>query len=161
LQAEIKALLDNAIGNLKREKRTPKRESVGTIEPKNSGIVRRHAEKISDLSGGVEDKTKKRTRGFTVDWCQDGEESMGSYEPRTATVKLNLENPFVARCRKQQNREALLSVAVAILSQWICNSPEGSQATMFEVEDFGKTFGRIIRSIPYHNDQPEEVRNAS
>lgn len=149
LQAEIKAGLDSAIGNLKREKRTQKAGSVGSVEPKNSGTKRRHAAKISDLAGSIKDSSKGRSRGFTVDWCQDGEESMGSYEPRTSTVKLNLENPFVSRCRDQQNREALLSVAVAILSQWICNSPDGPQVTMFEVEDFGKTFGRIIRSIPH------------
>ena len=161
LQAEIKALLDDAVGNLKREKRSPKRESVGTVAPKNTGRKRKHASKISDLSGGVSDKGKRRQRGFTVDWCQDGDDSMGSYEPRTATVKLNLENPFVSRCRKQQNREALLSVAVAILSQWLCDSPDGSQSTMFEVEDFGKTFGRIIRSVPHEEPAKKEFRHAN
>ncbi len=160
LQAEIKSLLDDAVANLKREKRSPKRESVGTVKPKNTQRKRKHASKISDLPGSVSGKGSRRNRGFTVDWCQDGEDSMGSYEARTATVKLNLENPFVARCRDQQNREALLSVAVAILSQWLCDSPDGSQATMFEVEDFGKTFGRIIRSVPHH-DQTKELQNAS
>lgn len=160
LQAEIKSLLDNAIGSLKREKRSPKKESTGTIEPKGSGSKRRHAEKVSSLVGSVKGKGRNRSRGFTVDWCQDGDESMGSYEARTSTVKLNLENAFVSHCRKHQNREALLAVAVAILSQWICDTPDGSQSTMFEVEDFGKTFGRIIRSIPYRNDDESESKNA-
>lgn len=161
LTSGIKSILDDAVDKLKVKEKRGKGKSKGTVNPKGTGRKRRSASKVDKKEPGSvtneEGETSVANRGFTVSFNHDGEDSLGSYEPRTDTVKLNLENNFISHCRNSNNQLALVCAAVATLAKWQCENPDGNK-TLFEVENFGKTFGKILHSIPFDKTATEDEK---
>lgn len=145
LKAQLKGMLDDAFGRAKKEKRDSTKETVGSVEPKNTGRQRRRASKTSDTTGKI--SSGSRRTGFQIDFSEDDEGRMGYYDHRANCVTLNIANPFVAMCKSNQNHLALYAVAVAILSEWLCKGGGSATPAMFDVEDFSTTFGTLIKSV--------------
>lgn len=90
-------------------------------------------------------KGKKR-RGFSLGWCYLDAELLGRYESLSNRVDLNLEHPFVASVKRADNRPAQCAIAVAIIADHACHNIGGGK-TLFEIQDFGQCFGRIMKTM--------------
>jgi len=149
LRQELESLLNDAMGERKRESRESKRESSGTIEPQNTGRTRAKAKEIHEqLPGSVITETGKRARGVRLDWEHRQDELIGSYDHRTNTVRLNVLHGYVKAAKDDQNTMALIPMAVSVLSDWLCTHKD-QQKTFFPVEEFAPTFSQIMKSMRY------------
>lgn len=149
LREELEMLLNAAVGERKRESRESRRESSGTVEPQNTGRTRTRAKEVHDqLPGSVITETGKRARGLRLDWEQIQDESIGSYDARTNTVRLNVLHSYVKAAKEDQNTMALIPMAVSVLTDWLCTHKD-QQKTIFPVEEFKPTFSLIMKSMRY------------
>lgn len=155
LTTELESRINEAIGQLKREKRHQTREVVGAVLPKSTGRRRRKASEISDLPGGVDDSEGKRRRGLSLGFYDMGDDSMGDFDPSSNRITLNESHPYIAHCRSENIVEALHTIAIAILTNFACHN-QGRQLTFFEVEDFNLAYGAIMKPMAAN----VEVRNA-
>lgn len=147
LKTELESMLNSAVGDAKREARNAnKRDTVGTVEPMNTGRRRRNATMIHELPGSVTASGGTKRRGITLGWCNLDDSEMGRYDNLSSRIDLNLDNPFVASVKQSQNTAALYSIAVALLSEYLCTHKDGGK-TLFEVESFGKCYGLIMKSV--------------
>jgi len=146
IRTELESMVNAAVSEAKREARRSTRESEGTIKTTQTGRKRTKASKIhSDLPGSVTDTGAPiQRRGFKIDWCKLADDQIGKYDARTNTVNLNLEHQFVASAKHEPNIPAMFAVALAVYSDWLCTHKD-DQKTLFEVDDFGSTFGRLIK----------------
>lgn len=153
IRGELERMFNDAISETKREARTQRKESQGTVEPKYTGRQRTTAEKIhNQLPGSVITKDGKRSRGIRIDWAHRDDESVGSYDYRTNTVFLNVCHHFVRSAKEARNNPSLLLMAVAVFSDWQCTHRD-NQRTAFQVDDFGPTFATILKSVRYSSDE--------
>lgn len=153
IRGELERMFNDAISETKREARTQRKESQGTVEPKYTGRQRTAAEKIhNQLPGSVVTKDGKRSRGIRIDWAHRDDETVGSYDYRTNTVFLNICHHFVKSAKEARNNPSLLLMAVAVFSDWQCTHRD-NQRTAFQVDDFGPTFATILKSVRYSSDE--------
>jgi len=154
IRTELEMMMNEAVGSAKREARSSGGGSLGTVKPVDSGKKRTRAAKIhADLPGSVIESGNGTTRrGLKIDWCQVGSDHIGKYDARTNTVNMNLDHPFVAAVKVTSNMPALFAAAFAVYSDFLCTH-KGEQRTLFEVDDFGGTLGRLIKTIRIPNDK--------
>lgn len=159
IKTELESMVNEALGEARREARHSTRETRGTVKPAASGTKRTRASKIHvDLPGSVTtDADGVRRRGLKIDWCQIGSDDIGKYDPRTNTVNLNLEHPFVAAAKVSHNNPALFAVAFAVYAEWLCMHKDAQQRTLFEVDDFGSTLGRLIKGMRLADDKTRKA----
>jgi hypothetical protein len=149
LRQELETLLNAAIGEHKREARESKRESSGTVDPVHTGKKRTKAKDIHEqLPGSVITNSGQRVRGVRLDWEYRQDELIGSYDHRTNTVRLNASHNYVKAAKEQANTQALIPMAVAVLSDWLCTHKD-QEKTMFPVEEFAATYSVIMKSMRY------------
>jgi len=158
IRTELESMMNCAVDEAKREARNSTRESSGSIKPTGTHGKRTKASKIHvDLPGSVIDGGDQvRRRGFRIDWCQISSDQIGKYDSRTNTVNMNLEHPFVAAAKMTPNTPALFAIAVAVYSDWLCTH-KGEHKTLFEVDDFGSTLGRLIKGIRFNDDKTRKA----
>lgn len=149
LRQELETLLNAAIGEHKREARESKRESSGTVEPVHTGRKRTKAKDIHEqLPGSVITDNGKRARGVRLDWEYRQDELIGSYDHRTNTVRLNASHSYVKAAKEHANTQALIPMAVSVLSDWLCTHKD-QEKTIFPVEEFAPTYSVIMKSMRY------------
>lgn len=152
IRGELEKMFNEAIGETKREARTQRKESSGTVEPKFTGRQRTTAEKIhKQLPGSVITQDGKRARGIKIDWARRDDDTIGSYDFRTNTVFLNVCHQFVKSAKDNKNNPALAIMAVAVFSDWQCTHKD-NQRTAFPVDDFSPTFATLLKSMRYSTD---------
>lgn len=151
LKHELEGMLNDAIGDAKKEARGQKRNpGSGTVEPTGRKGKRKKAEKIhEDQPGSVEDAPSggARKRGYKLAFGYHDNERLGRFDSLSNTITLNLSHPFVESIKRAVNKMALHAVSVAVLSDGLCNSDGKYDKTLFEIEDFGLTFGKLIKSV--------------
>lgn len=158
IRTELESLVNAAVAEAKREARHSTRESSGSVKATGRHGKRTKASKIHiDLPGSVTDSGDHvRKRGVRIDWCRISSDEIGSYDSRTNTVNMNLEHPFVAAAKMTPNQPALFAVAFAVYTDWLCTHKDG-QRTMFEVDDFGSTLGRLIKGMKFNDDKTRKA----
>lgn len=158
IRTELESMVNSAYSEAKREARHSTRDSSGTVRPTGTGGKRTKASKIHvDLPGSVLDGGEQvRRRGLRIDWCQISSDEIGKYDSRTNTVNMNVEHPFVAAAKMTPNYPALFAVAFAVYSDWLCTHKDGHK-TMFEVDDFGSTLGRLIKGMKFNDDKTRKA----
>lgn len=153
IRGELEKMFNDAISETKREARTQRKESSGTVEPKYTGRQRTTAEKIhKQLPGSVITPDGKRAKGIRIDWAHRDDEAIGSYDFRTNTVFLNVCHQFVKAAKEDRNNPSLLLMAVAVFSDWQCTHKD-NQKTAFPVDDFAPTFATLLKSMRYSSDE--------
>jgi hypothetical protein len=159
MKTELESMVNEALGEAKREARHSTRDTHGTVKPAGSGKKRTRASKIHvDLPGSVtQDADGIRRRGVKIDWCQIGSDQIGKYDPRTNTVNLNLDHQFVAAVKVSHNNPAMFAVAFAIYTDWICTHAKDGSKTLFDVDDFGSTLGRLIKGMRLTDDKTRKA----
>ncbi len=151
LEEEINTALDKAKKNAK-EKRPGEGGIKGTSLPGKSGRKRRKA-KESDATqdGSVEingDGPPKKKRGVYLVFGEfDDYETLGEYDDISRRVTLNKEHQFVQHLRTRKDmKEALHAIAFSLICHWaVTNS--GDQKLLFDSEEFGACFGRVLASL--------------
>ena len=144
LRQSIEHLVNTGLESSKREARTSRKEATGTVEPRHTGAKRTKASKIHEhLPGSVAHSAAARKRGITIDWFH-GAETIGRYEPRSNTVLLNVDHPFVANTKSDSNDHALAAIAMAVLADFCVTNTENGQKLLIRVDDFGSTFGNLM-----------------
>ena len=145
LTTELESRINDAIGKLKREKRNQTRESIGTVLPRGTGRKRRKARDVSDIPGGVNAGSRKR-HGLSVGFYDMDGDVMGRFDHTANRITLNESHPYIDHCRNASNIEALHTAAIAILANDLCNR-QGSNLTLFEIQDFSQAYGAIMRPM--------------
>lgn len=149
IRGELEKVLNDALSETKREARTHRKESIGTVEPKYTGRKRTTAEKIHEnMPGSVITATGRRASGIRIDWSTLMDDAIGTYDYRANTVFLNTCHQYVAQAKADRNHSSLLLMAVAVFSDWQCTH-KGDQRTAFPVEDFSPTFSMLLKSMRY------------
>jgi hypothetical protein len=158
IRTELESMVNSAVDDAKREARHSTRESQGTVKATGTRGKRTKASKIhADLPGSVTEAGEHvRRRGLRIDWCQIQNDLIGKYDSRTNTVNMNLEHPFVAAAKMTPNYPALFAIAFAVYSDWLCTHKDGHR-TMFEVDDFGSTLGRLIKGMKFNDDKTRKA----
>ena len=158
IRTELESMVNSAVDDAKREARHSTRDSQGSVKPTGTRGKRTKASKIHiDLPGSViESGEQVRRRGVRIDWCQISSDLIGKYDSRTNTVNMNLEHPFVAAAKMTPNYPALFAIAFAVYSDWLCTHKDGHR-TMFEVDDFGSTLGRLIKGMKFNDDKTRKA----
>jgi hypothetical protein len=158
IRTELESMVNTAVAEAKKEARNSTRESSGTVKATGTGGKRTRAAKVHvDQPGSVTDSgDQPRKRGLRIDWCKISSDEIGKYDSRTNTVNMNLEHPFVAAAKITPNYPALFAVAFAVYSDWLCTHKDG-QKTMFEVDDFGSTLGRLIKGMKFNDDKTRKA----
>lgn len=158
IRTELESMVNSAVDEAKREARHSTRESQGSVKATGTRGKRTKATKIhADLPGSVTEAGEQvRRRGLRIDWCQISSDQIGKYDSRTNTVNMNLEHPFVAAAKMAPNYPALFAVAFAVYSDWLCTHKDGHR-TMFEVDDFGSTLGRLIKGMRFNDDKARKA----
>ena len=152
IRTELASMLNSAVKTARRESRDLNGGSRGTVSPVGTDRKRRNATNVhSDSPGSVDDAGNKRRRGMQIDWCSIADTDIGKYDTRANTVNLNLSHSFVALAKSSENYQALFAVAFAVYSDYICMHKEGGQKTMFEVEDFGGTYGKLMKGMKFND----------
>lgn len=158
LRTELESMVNEAIGEARREARSAASRSTGTVVQKNTDRKRRNAAAVHEnLSGSVNRTNGRRRTGFSLAFGADESDRLGNYDSLANTVTLNLDHPFVRHTKDVANIHALYAVAIAILSEAICNSDNRGNKTLFEVEDFGMTFGMIIKTVRCEDARKDAV----
>jgi hypothetical protein len=149
IKGELERALNDAFQEAKREARSSRKESIGTVEPKYTGRKRTSAQKIhEDKPGSVVVSGGRRVSGMRIDWYDNEDEEIGTYDQMANTVKLNKLNPFVKEAKATKNNSALLLIAIAIFTDWQCLHRD-MQRVMFPVADFLPTFSTLLKSVRY------------
>lgn len=153
LESEINQALTKTRKNEK-EKRPGPSTTSGSVGPLGRGRKRRKA-KVSNPNedgsvDGLEEvpgKEKKR-RGIHLAFSEfDDIETLGEYDDLSRRVTLNKEHPFVERLRKSKDlKEALHAVAFSLICHWAVSNA-GDQKLLFESEDFGLCYGKVLANL--------------
>lgn len=151
IACESETRVNEAIGELKREKRRQTREQSGTVKPGDSGRKRRKAKDITDQVGSVIAKDGNRRRGISLGFGYLEGDLMGEFDPSCNRITLNSGHPFISRTRKSKSTETLYVIAMSIFSHYVCNH-DGNHLTLFEVRDFSQTLGAIMKSIHFDSE---------
>lgn len=148
LTTAIAGMLNASIAKNKREKRTPTRETSGTVLPAASGKRRRKASQVHDnLLGEVCSNGKSAPRtGFSLGWFADPEGGVGTYDYHANRIKLNQEHEFVKRLKTSKNMLGLYSIAAAILSDHHCTH-DGASRLLMDVKEFQPVFSDVTKRI--------------
>lgn len=158
IRTELESMMNDAVAEAKKEARNSTRESSGTVRTTGTGGKRTKAAKIHvGIPGNVTGPDgQPRRRGLRIDWCKISSDEIGKYDSRTNTVNMNLEHPFVAAAKMTPNYPALFALAFAVYSDWLCTHKDGHR-TMFEVDDFGSTLGRLIKGMKFNEDKSRKA----
>jgi len=145
----------------RKQKRRPARNNTGAVAPVGTSRTIQTAEKVHpDIAGNVtcaDDQTPARKRkGFTIDYCEIDHSEIGDFLPLTTTVMLNLNHPFIAEMKRQGNKPALYSAAVALITDHGIRKPDGRPVFACTYESFAKAFGEMMLAFT-----PQEKSNES
>lgn len=148
---ELQGMLNDAINNLSAEKDREKRpggkgESIGSVEPKDTGRKRRKAKAIQFLPGSIDkDGGKAKRGGYSLDFCEIDKDSIGKFDCKGKRVSLNLNHHFVAAMKIKGNRDALISCASALIADYACrHNHDGEPVFKFSFQDFAKAMAAIV-----------------
>ena len=149
LTSQLETRLNESVNSLRREKRRASEQETGTVVPPRipTGRRRRKASQSSSENGSVEGGSKNRSRGMSVDFYTDDENRIGEFDPSGDRIKLNESHPFISNAKSLGAVDLLHSIAIAILSQYIVTHHGASQIALFEVQDFGQTYGSILKPM--------------
>lgn len=157
LKTELEGMLNDGIGQYKKEQRPGKTGSAGPRAPipRNSGTRRRRATVVQEGDGSVEvNASATRRRGFKIDWGHDDADKVGEFDALANIVRLNVDNRFVTASKESQNLPALYATAIAILADYCCNHDRNNEKLLIPLGEFSLTFGSILNSL-----QTKEVTN--
>lgn len=147
MTAAIAGMLNAAISNPKREKRTPTKETSGTVVPASTGRQRKKAKQIDpSKSGSILELSNNRRTGFTIGWYGEEGGHVGQYDYPANRVKLNILHPFVAALKTEKNLKALYCLAAAILTDHHCNY-SGNSRLLCADKEFSPVFSSITQTI--------------
>lgn len=155
LQSELESELNEALVKTRKNEKEKRKEgettTPGTIIPVGTGRKRRRA-KVSDPNepGSVDGQEipGKRKRGIYLAFAEfDDPSTLGEYSDLGTKVTLNKEHPFVEHLRKNKEmKEALHAVAFSLICHWAVTN-KGNQRLLFESEDFGLVFGKVLANL--------------
>lgn len=163
LQNELESELNDAILRAKKtekEKRPGEHSSTGAITSIGTGRKRKTA-KVSDPNeeGSVEglvdgDGKGKRRRGIYLVFGEfDTPDTLGEYDDFSRRITLNKEHPFVDHLRRNKDlKGALHAIAFSLICHWAVTN-QGKQRLLFESEDFGLCFGKVLASLEIKEDE--------
>lgn len=144
LKMELEGLLNTALRS-KREKRS-QGDSSGSIQPKATERKRRNAAKVSDNPGSVTGPVSKC--GFSLSFVHEDETQFGRFDARGKTVVLNLDHPVIAKAKRENNRDVLLSAASALIANYEATTDGSAQKVLgFAVSDFLSPFVHLLTSV--------------
>lgn len=146
LMNELEKSINDALGELKREKRNQTRNTAGSIAPRNTGKRRRRASKTSELEGGIVADKGQRRRGITLGFNYLDGDTIGEYDSSSRRITLNASHPFISSLRSAKDKNALHCLAMSVFANYVCNH-DGMHLTLFEVQDFSQTLGAIMRPM--------------
>lgn len=166
LQSELESELNEALTKTRkteREKRPGESTTSGAVNSIGTGRRRRKA-KVSDPneSGSVEgvglvSGTGKKKKGIYLAFGEfDDASTLGEYDDLGSKITLNKEHPFVEHLRKNKEmKEALHAVAFSLICHWAVTN-KGNQRLLFESEDFGLVFGKVLANLDIK--EPEDAK---
>lgn len=148
---ELATLVASASKKTRRESRKPSGDSVGSVEPKNTGRKRTTASESTDQPGSVIDplgEERRRKRGFQVDTYTDNEGSFsfGYYDDAANRLRLNIGNPWLMDQHKTRNMDALLPVIYGILTNHAITSESSRMPLFADITDFASHWGSLVFS---------------
>lgn len=149
-QAFNEQLAKVVIDAKKREARPGDSGAKGTVEPRHSGRTRSSATCVSDADGSVDGNSGRKSKnGFKiVAYEQDGL-SFGEYDRDANAVKLNINNPFLAKHHRARNQDVLVPIVYGILADYERNR-EKSRTPLFKAEvdaDFCTIWGSNVDRV--------------
>lgn len=104
-----KALL--SLATKRKEKRKPPQNETGTIEPTDSGNVRKRA---SRTQPGDKLLSEDAIGKLTLDWKAFDDETLGDVDRGTYRIFLNQRNEYLCRLRREENKAAILCAAIGM-----------------------------------------------
>jgi hypothetical protein len=134
----------------KREKRSVG-DSVGSVEPKNTGRQRRNATETTDNDGSVDDPKgrKRKKNGFDVETYEDETSTFGYYDEGGNRVRLNLTNRWLKEKYRNRVQDALIPVIYGIVAEHAIKTHSGKNP-LFKQEiegSFCDQWGKSVESI--------------
>jgi len=163
LRNELESELNEAIVQAKKTEREKRPGVVGSKGPINSvstGKRRRKATVSNPLEDGSVDGigptdasgSARRKRGIHLAFGEMEDGTLGEYDDLSNRVTLNKLHPFVERARSMKEMKvALHAIAFSLICHWAVSNV-GNQKLLFESEDFGICYGRVLASL-----KPEEL----
>jgi hypothetical protein len=132
----------------RKQKRRPAKNNTGTVTPVGTPRTIRTAEKVHpDIQGNVAcagDAQPRKRKGFRIDFCEIDKAEIGDFLALTSTVLLNLNHPFIAEMKREGNRPAMYSAAVALVTDHGVRKPDNKPVLSCTYESFAKAFGDMM-----------------
>lgn len=165
LLSELESELNEAIVKAKKtekEKRPGESTSNGAITSIGTGRKRRTA-KVSDpnedgsvdsIAESTDGKPSRKKRGIYLVFGEfDTPDTLGEYDDFSRRITLNKEHPFVEHLRRNKDMKgALHAIAFSLICHWAVSN-QGKQKLLFESEDFGLCFGKVLASLDIKEDE--------